>query len=192
MGVFCCNSKLVISVINYTSSGPLKIAADYPSSRFHNVYPSEKNAEKTTTKALQLIGSNESEHPLILCYYIFLIFLSWFCSKTHWSDVSVQLSFEASPWKQSGGCGWSLRAAPELFFEEETTEPQIMLHSPLVWTEIIRFFTLRDSWQSPSSLVLSRRLRKRCVALKLWTQGKSSHIFVWMIANMCVIVRRKY
>lgn len=169
MGVFCCNSKLVISVINYTSTGPLKIAADYLSSGFHDVYPKKKQ-KKTTTKALRLIGSNESKHPLILCYYIFLIFLTWFCSKTPWSDVSVRLSFEASPWKQSGGCGWSLRAAPELFFEEETTEPQIMLRSPLVWTEIIRFFTLQDSWQSPSSLVLSRRSRERCFTLKLWTQ----------------------
>lgn len=118
--------------------------------------------KNTTTKKLQFIGSNESEHPLILAYYIILIFLSWFCSKTPSSDVSMWLSFEASPWKRSRGCGWSLCAAPELYFEEEATEPQIMLHSPPVWTVIIRIFTLiLDKFHHPCFSLERKRNWKR-------------------------------
>lgn len=101
----------------------------------------QKNEQKTTKK-LQFIGSNESELPgksAALSYCITIIFLPWFCSKTPASDVSVSLSFQESSWKQSRGCDWTLRAALELYFEEETTEPQIMLYSPLVSTTVIRF-----------------------------------------------------
>lgn len=120
---------------------PLKNAADYPSSGCHNVWRAKKRKTEKTKK-LQFIGSNESELPgksAALSYCITIIFLPWFCSKTPASDVSVSLSFQESSWKQSWGCDWTLRAAPELYFEEETTEPQIMLYSPLVSTTVIRF-----------------------------------------------------
>lgn len=102
----------------------------------------EKWRKKTKQRSLSsLAPMNQSfqENWQAVSYYITIIFLSCFCNKTPASDVSVLLSFQESPWKQSRACDWTLRAAPELYFEEETTEPQIMLYSPLVSTTVIRF-----------------------------------------------------
>lgn len=125
---------------------PLKNAADYPSSGSHNVWRTKKKRKKKAKESkeasihrLQWIRDSRKNQqaPLLLCHYYFSA--SVFFSKTPASDVSVSLSFQDQSWKQSRGCDWTLRAAPELYFEEETTEPQIMLYSPLVSTTVIRF-----------------------------------------------------
>lgn len=138
---------------------PLKNAADYPSSGCHHVWWKKKTKKEKQRNFSALAPMNQSfqENQQTLSYCITIIFLPWFCSKTPASDISVSLLFQESSWKQSEGCDWTLRAAPELYFEEETTEPQIMLYSPLVSTTVIRFSLckiLEKDW--PSSFLPSK------------------------------------
>lgn len=156
---------------------PLKSAADHPSSGRHNVWRTPK--KKKDLKKQLPIGSDESKLPgksasPVLLYHYYFSSLPWFSSKTPESDVSVSLSFRESSWKQSRGCDWTLRAAPEQYFEGETTEPQIMLYSPLVWTTVIRFSLCKILEKDCHSSFLQSK--GQCTDVKLKTSFMSMRL----------------
>ena len=123
---------------------PLKNASDYPSSAKHQVCCTENRKlnlkkAKTLTVSLSPINQSFQENHQALSCCIIITFLPWFLEQNlhMWHQCIIVISRVVL--KQSRGCDWTLRFAPELYFEKKTTEPQIMLYSPLFSCTVIRF-----------------------------------------------------
>lgn len=145
LGVLWCNFKLLISVINYASPAPLK-STDHPSSGCHSVWWKKKKGgqqgEKNKENCSGLARMNQSfqENLQKPSYFITITSLPWFCIKHPHLTSVYRCCFKSLLWSRVEACDCTPGAAPELYFEEETTKPQIILHSPLGSTMAIRFF----------------------------------------------------
>jgi len=112
--------------------------------------------------------------------YHYYYYSDSFSRKTSGPDVSVSLSFQTYPWKWHTSCDWTQKAALELYFEGETTEPQLMPCSPLVWTTVNRF-SLREILECDchTKFSLSRSFDTNDNAMRLkWAQ-----LFAWQQAK---------
>lgn len=146
LGVLWCNFKLLISVINYASPAPLK-STDHPSSGCHSVWwekkkgggqPGEKNKENCS--GLARMNQSFQENQQNPSYSITITSLPRFCIKHPHLTSVYRCCFKSRLRSRVEACDWTPRAAPELYFEEEATKPQIMLHSPQGSTMAIRLF----------------------------------------------------
>lgn len=123
------------------------------------------------------------ENQWVLSYSIIINFLLHFSSETSDPDVSVSLSFQTYPWKWHTSCDWTQKAALELYFEGETTEPQLMPCSPLVWTTVNRF--------SLSKILEYDRLTKFSLSRSFgttdkWDEIKVTHAETNMSSTVCL------
>lgn len=102
-----------------------------PCSNVRRTQIKEEESKERGFSSLAPMNQSFQENQQAMSYCFTIIFLLCIFSETPATDVSVSLSFQVSSWMQSRGCDWTLRAAPELYFEEEAPEPHIMLYSPL-------------------------------------------------------------
>lgn len=140
-------------------------------------------AKRTTSLPRKSVGSVLWYHYYFSASFLFLFFLN-----TSGPDVSVSLSFQTYPWKWHTSCDWTQKAALELYFEGETTEPQLMPCSPLVWTTVNRFSLreiLEDDCHTKFSLSRSFSTNDNAMRLKwqMWAQR-----FAWQQAKTQIVL----
>lgn len=98
----------------------------------------EKNKENCS--GLALMNQSFQENQQNPTYSMSIASLPRFWIKHPHLTSVYRCCFKSRLRSRVEACDWTPGAAPELYFEEETTKPQIMLHSPLGSTMAIRFF----------------------------------------------------
>lgn len=96
----------------------------------------ERKTKKTAADWLRWIRASRKISGTRLILSLLLLCLGFVAKHLHLTSV-YRCCFKSRLGSRVEACDWTPRAAPELYFEEETTEPQIMLHSPLGSTTVI-------------------------------------------------------